>query len=177
MQHFRVKIYAATQPGFDASAAIPVFHRWIQNNVLDELLIDVADYAHVPAGPGVVLVGHDAFYGLDHAGHRTGLLYTRRTALDGDTGSRIAQAYESALRACRLLENEPEFSGKIRFDPGEWDLSVNDRLLAPNNDESWRKLEPALRQFLDARFGPGTCRAARIGEPRDLLTVSLRSAA
>ncbi len=174
MQHFRVKIYAATQPDFDSANAIPVFHRWIQNQTLGELLIDVADYAHVPAGPGVLLVGHDAFYGLDHAGHRIGLLYTRRTALEGSVATRIAQAYDSCLRACRLLEAEPEFAGRIKFNSADWDLSVNDRLLAPNNEQSWRALEPSLLEFLGGRFGEGKCLAKRTGEPRDLLTVSLR---
>lgn len=176
MQHFRVKIYASTQAGFRPAAAIAVFHRWIQNNVLEELLLDVADYGHVPAGPGVLLVGHDAFYGLDESGHRIGLLYTRRTALEGSTASRIAQAYDAALRACRLLENEPEFAGKIRFHEGEWDLSVNDRLLAPNNDDSWHSLSAPLREFLHQRFGEGKCQVTRAGEARDLLTASLHCA-
>ena len=35
-------------------AFIPVFHRWIKEHVLPEMVIDVANYAHVPKGPGVV---------------------------------------------------------------------------------------------------------------------------
>jgi hypothetical protein len=92
MQHFRVKLFAREGSEPDLSAAIPIFHRWIQSGVLGEMLIDVADYRHVPKGPGVVLVGHDAFYSLDSAGGRLGLQYTRRTAMEGSTEEKIRSA-------------------------------------------------------------------------------------
>ena len=60
LQHLNVKIFAQEPASIDLAGAIPVFHRWIQENVCEELLIDVADYRHVPAGPGVLLVGHEA---------------------------------------------------------------------------------------------------------------------
>src|SRR4051812_16123636 len=42
----------------DVEALIPVFHRWIKQRALPELTIDIANYGHVPQGPGVVLIGH-----------------------------------------------------------------------------------------------------------------------
>jgi len=110
MQHFRVKFFARpVAAGFDLGQAIPVFHRWIQQGSVPGTLIDVADYQHVPAGPGVVLVTHEAYYGLDQSKDRLGLLYTRRTAMDGAVADRIRGAVEAALQACDLLEREPEF--------------------------------------------------------------------
>jgi len=50
-----VKIFVHEPTSIDLADAIPVFHRWIQEAVLNELVIDVADYRHVPAGPGVML--------------------------------------------------------------------------------------------------------------------------
>ena len=38
----------AAQP----DAFIAVFHRWIKDGTLPELVLDVANYAHVPEGPG-----------------------------------------------------------------------------------------------------------------------------
>jgi hypothetical protein len=170
MQHFRVKFFARPTPaGFDLGQAIPVFHRWIQKDALPETMIDVADYQHVPAGPGVLLVSHDAYYGLDQSKHRLGLLYTRRTTLDGPVSARIRAAIDSALRACDLLEREPEFAGKLSFDRANFEVSVNDRLLSPNSDAGYRELEPELR----AALAPGKCELVRVGDPRELLTISV----
>jgi hypothetical protein len=176
MQHFRVKLFAETGPDFNLGDAIPVFHRWIQDRVLPELLVDVADYRHVPAGPGVVLVGHDSHYSLDLTKHRLGLLYTRRSPMNGTVAGRIQHALESAQVAGERLEQEPEFAGQLRFPGAEVEISVNDRLLAPNNEETWRVLEPDVRAALDAVAGKGVCSIERIGEPRELFTVLVRKA-
>jgi hypothetical protein len=173
MQHFRVKFFARpTPPDFDLGQAIPVFHRWIQQNALPGTLIDVADYQHVPAGPGILLVSHDAYYGLDQSRHRLGLLYTRRTSMDGPVAELIRSAIAAAARACDLLEKEPEFAGKLSFDRTNFEISVNDRLLAPNTAESYQQLEPELR----AALGAGRYQFASVGEPRELLTVAVRGA-
>lgn len=176
MQHFRVKIFARAQAGFRMADAIPVFHRWIQKNALPELLVDVADYQHVPAGPGILLVGHDAYYGLDESKNRLGLLYSRRTQMDGSDEARLSHAMASALRACELLEREPEFAGKLAFDRGDLEISVNDRLLGPNNDATDTSLRPAVAAVLDQRLGAGKYKVARTGEPRELFTLSVRPA-
>lgn len=177
MQHFRVKFFARpTPPDFNLGLAIPVFHRWIQQNKVPGTLIDVADYQHVPAGPGILLVSHDAYYGLDQSKHRLGLLYTRRTAMDGSIEDRIRQAVEAALQACDLLEREPEFAGKLNFDRDSFELSVNDRLLAPNNDETYRQLEQVLRPLLDRLRGVGKYSLAQVGFPRELLTIAVTPA-
>jgi len=169
MDHFRVKLFAVTSPGFDLSNVIPVFHRWIQNKVLGELLIDVADYRHVPDGPGVLVVAHEAHYSVDANG---ALLYARRTALSGTPADKITQAWEAATAAASILESEPEFTGKILFDRRRCEISVNDRLLAPNTPESRAVLEPELRGVLDQAWGSGSYQLNSVGEPRDLLTFA-----
>lgn len=173
MQHFRVKILARTQPGFRLADAIPVFHRWIQKSALPELLIDVADYQHVPAGPGILLVAHDAYYGLDEGKNRLGLLYTRRTQMEGSDEARLREALAAAGRACDLLEREPEFAGKLTFDRGQVEISVNDRLLAPNTEATEAALRPAVEAVLSERFGAGRFQVKRTGEPRELFTLSV----
>src|SRR5437762_11882508 len=114
IQHVRVKIFAS-EAAVDLGDAIPVFHRWIQDRVCPEMLIDVADYRHVPRGPGVLLIGHEANYSLDNAKGRLGLLYSRKQA-GGSAQENLSQAWDSAVAACRLLEQEPEVAGKLAFD-------------------------------------------------------------
>jgi len=105
---------------------------------------------------------------LDQGGRGLGLLYSRRTAMSGSVEEKLRSAVDAALATCRLLEAEPEFAGKLTFDAGDLEVSVNDRMLAPNTDETWRALEPVLR----AVFPNG--KLTRSGEARDLFTVAVR---
>jgi hypothetical protein len=149
----------------------PIFHRWIQEKAREEMLVDVADYRHVPEGPGVLLIGDDANYSLDLAEGRLGLLYNRKRILDGDTQSKLRQTFAAALTASRMLEEEAPFRGKLRFDAGECEVFVNDRLLAPNTEETWQALRPELERFFSALYGAGAFRLERRGEPRERFRV------
>ena len=179
LQHVNVKFpsVAASAGAVDLAQAIPVFHRWIQQQALPGLLIDVADYRHVPEGPGVVLVAHEAIYGLDQGGGRLGLLYNRRTRLDGAPAEALPQAFRAALEACRKLEQEPEFAGVLSFAGGACEVVVNDRALAPNDAATGARLRAALEPLLDRLWGAGSYTVAPLGEARDRLGLSARSSA
>jgi hypothetical protein len=168
MQHVSVKIFVAGGDSPRLADAIPAFHRWIQKRDLPELLIDVADYSHVPAGPGVVLIGHEANYSLDNARNRPGLLYSRKVA-DGS----LKQAYDAALAASLRLEAEPEFQGKLHFDSREIEITLNDRLLYPNTETGWNSVESELTAFLNGLYGAGAYSLARSADPRERLSVTV----
>jgi hypothetical protein len=172
-----VKIFAREPAAIALAGAIPVFHRWIQDHVCEELLIDVADYRHVPAGPGLILVGHEANYSLDEGGHRLGLLYNRKLPLEGGAREKLEHAFRSALIACRRLEEEAVFGGKLKFNAGDFEVILNDRLLAPNTDETWRALEPVLQDFCKTLFGDNVYSLNRLGEPRERFRVGVRTQA
>jgi hypothetical protein len=167
IQHFNLKIFVEDAGTFELADAIPVFHQWIRDRVWPEMLIDVADYRHVSAGPGVLLIGHEANYSLDNRENRLGLLYNRKAALDGTFQSRLAQAHGAALEACDRLEQEASLRGKLKFDRNAIEVFVNDRLLAPNTDETWQTLRPEFERFFDGFT------IQRRGEPRDLFRVSV----
>ncbi len=135
-----------------------VFHSWIQRQAVpDHLLIDVADYHHVPDGPGTVLVSHEANIHLDHTEGRPGLLYVRKQPYaDADTPrDRLCATFRAALAACDLMEQEPAVQGKVRFSTGEIVLRVHDRLLAPNTPATFDELKPHLEAVL-ARLYAGS---------------------
>jgi len=175
IQHFRVKLFATSDSHPQLDSAIPVFHRWIQEKRLPEMMIDVADYAHVPNGPGVVLICHEAIYGLDQEKGRLGLLYNRRAALNGSVEDRLRQAVHAADSAAALLEQEPEFAGHLQFDRGAWEVAVNDRALAPNTEATWNMLSPVIERVFDSILGPGRYRLERGGDPRELFRVRVLS--
>lgn len=174
VEHINIKIFARELAPADLAGAIPVFHRWIQQNATGELLIDVADYRHVPEGPGVMLIGHEAHYALGPNGGRLSLVYNRRTRLDGSIREKLEQAYAAALAACKRLEQEPEFRGKLSFDEGDVEVIFNDRALTPNTDETYEALRVELESFFASRWGPGAFVLEKTGEPRERLTVRVR---
>lgn len=174
-QHFNVKIFATQEQGVDLTPAITVFHRWIQQSARPELLVDVADYRHVPAGPGVLLIGHQANYSLDENQHRLGLLYNQKTPLEGTTSDKLRQAWDSAVDAAARLELEPEFAGKLQFKAGDVEIILNDRLLAPNVQATYEELEPDVQAFFDQVFGPDAYTVEHVGEPRERLRISVKS--
>jgi hypothetical protein len=172
-QHVNVKIFALDGERVDLAAVVPVFHRWIQESVCEELLVDVADYRHVPAGPGVVLVGLEADYSLDQRGNRLGLLYNRKAVLNGSSSDNIAQALRAALEACRRLEDEPLAPSGPRFDAGQLEIGINDRLLAPNTEEAFLALRPAIEQAMAQFYGREPLAIGRAGEPRERLRLAV----
>ena len=74
LQYLIAKIYVEGDLTMDPARLVNVFHRWVAQQSLPGLLVDVAELLHVPAGPGVVLVGVEADYAFDNTGHRWGLL-------------------------------------------------------------------------------------------------------
>jgi len=172
MEHVNIKIFATADSSPVAFAeAIPVFHRWIQSRDLPELVIDVADYSHVPAGPGVLLIGHEANYALDNAGNRPGFLYSRKVADGASASDSLQRAYDSALTGSRRMEAEPEFQGKLKFNPKELEITLNDRLLYPNTEAGWKSVETALTAFLDGLYGARAYRVIRPSDPRERLSM------
>ena len=153
LQHVNVKIYVDGDLEVDPERFIDVFHRWVAEQSAQELLIDVADYRHVPAGPGVVMVGHEADYAMDNAGGRFGLLYNRKAPLGGSNEDRLRQALKSAAHTCRLLEAEFEQDGLLKFSRYEFEIIINDRALAPNTDDTFNSCKAELHSFLKTALG------------------------
>jgi hypothetical protein len=172
MQHVNIKIFA-DRADIRLEDAIPVFHQWIQDSIVPELLIDVADYKHVPDGPGVMLIGYEADYSLDETGGRLGLLYNRKAAVAGDAQAALRQAFDSARSAAHLLETAAPFAGRLHFDDGDVEVIVNDRLLAPNTDATWEALRPEIERFFASVYGEGRFTLERRGEPRDRFRVGV----
>jgi hypothetical protein len=173
LQHINVKIFVDGELAIDPAKFIDVFHAWVRDHTLDELLIDVADYRHVPAGPGVMLIGHEADYSMDHADGRWGLRYNRKAAVDGSNDDCLRQALRSAGRACQLLEEHFKGEPSLLFSRREFELFVNDRALAPNTPEILATSQPILESFLTSALGHDDFRLEPRPDPRSLFGVSV----
>jgi hypothetical protein len=176
LQHINVKLLVENPAEVNLEPLIPIFHSWIQEQVCEELLLDVADYRHVEAGPGVVLIGHQANYSVDNADGRLGIRYNRKAELGGSNQDRLRQATRAVLTACQRLESEPSLNGRLRFNGHELEVSVNDRLLAPNLEATRGAAEPDLRTFFQELFaGSDFSLSNNNGDPRRLFSVSART--
>src|SRR5258708_5659063 len=103
---------------FGPTEFIPIFHHWIQNQSLkNHLLIDVADYAHVPAGPGTLVISSEANIHMDRAENRLGILYVRKLPIVGADSfhDQLRGVLTETLEAAAKLEAEPELSGRLKF--------------------------------------------------------------
>ncbi|MGH9679357.1 MAG: hypothetical protein ACRD4Y_05370 [Candidatus Acidiferrales bacterium] len=115
LQHVNVKLLVENPAEVDFEPFVPVFHEWIQEQAPGELLLDIADYRHVPAGPVVVLIGLEGDYSVDNTNNRLGVRYNRKGGFDGSNADRLKQAARAALTAFQRLEKDPRLAGKLRF--------------------------------------------------------------
>ncbi len=147
-----VKIFSSEpETGVDLDPFIPLFHRVIQQGSLEGLLVDVADYIHVPNGPGVVLVGHDADYGIDSVGGRTGLLTVRKRAGEQPLEELLVDTLRRALAVAKIIEEDA--SAKLRFDYGSMEIQVLDRLAFANDDAGFAAARPAIEAVVARALG------------------------
>src|ERR1700730_4852578 len=176
LQHLNVKLLVRNPEEVDLEPLIPVFHGWIRDQVGEGLLLDIADYRHVDAGPGVVLIGHEGNYSVDNTDNRLGVRYNRKAALDGSNQDRLKQAARAALTACQRLEAELRLGGKLRFNGQEIEIFINDRLLAPNCDATREAFDSEFKTFSEELFRGSKFSMSYGTEPRTLFTVSVKAA-
>ena len=153
VQRIGLKVFVDDEAVLSPRDVIPVFHRWIQTRAVDGMLIDVADYTHLPTGPLVLLVAHEGRYVLDRGDDRLGLQYMRTQPLAGSLETRLRTLAGTLVRAARLLEGEATLPGPVRFRGDEIDWVANDRLLAPNTPETLSAVRPGFESFLGDAVG------------------------
>src|SRR4029434_44257 len=111
LQKINVKVFTAEPNDIPLTDFIDIFHTWIQ--ATDGVYLDVADYSHMQAGPGIVLVADDANISIDETGNRRGLLYSQKSKLSGSNLEKLSAVLRSALENCHRLEEEPALRGKL----------------------------------------------------------------
>lgn len=175
LHKFGIKFFASDAQGIDILKLIPVYHRWIQQNALEDLLIDVADYSHVPAGPGVMLIAHEGNYALDETGHERGVMYYSKHKLAGELPERFALVASKALKAAQLMSGDTELEGALKVPGNRLEFFANDRLAAPNTDAAYGEIEPALKTFLDRLYAGARYTVTRETDPKERLSVRVQA--
>jgi hypothetical protein len=172
LQKINVKVFIAEPNNIPLTDFIDIFHNWIQ--ATDGVYLDVADYSHMQAGPGIVLVADDANVSIDETGNRRGLLYSQKGKLSGSNLEKLNTVLRSALENCQRLEQEPALRGKLRFVGNEVEILVNDRLVASNTSDAFEEIRPEI-DFLGRRLYASTnfTLLRNHEDPRHRLNVTL----
>ena len=174
LQKINVKFFVEEPDQVPLTAFIDIFHSWIQ--ATDGIYYDVADYSHMCAGPGIVLVAHEANVSIDDTGNRRGLLYNPKRLLWGSNQERLGQVFRRALQYCRKVEEERALGGKLKFRGDEALLIINDRLLAPNTDETFVSMKSDLGGFVHRLYRGADYSLARNLEPTKRFSVWIKTA-
>ena len=88
LQKINIKVFTVEPNNVPLTDFIDIFHSWIQ--ATDGVYHDVADYSHMQAGPGIVLVADDANVSIDETSNRRGLLYSQKTKLSGSNVEKLS---------------------------------------------------------------------------------------
>ena len=173
-QKLAVKLFLQDPAQAHGLKLLPVFQQWIQLHAVEEhMAIDVAEYDHVPDGPGTVLVTLEANLYLDHLDRRPGLSYQRKQPLPGPFADRLATVFRYTLEAAARLEQHPG----LRFRTDEITVRIADRLLAPNTPETFESVRRDLEAFTLKLFGPKSpLELTHNPAPNKLFEVTIKSA-
>ncbi|HEY7678956.1 MAG TPA: hypothetical protein VIC04_00460 [Terriglobia bacterium] len=154
LQRIHIKILSNAPAGLNQEPFIEIFARWRTERNHPAEWVDLADYAHVPRGPGIVLVGQRANFAFDMADPAPGILYAAKKGLTGSHIERMTAAMKSCLELAKRLIAEPEFPKGVALRTDALELRFADRLVTPNTPATDQELRPVVRQAMDRLFGP-----------------------
>ncbi len=150
IERFSLKLFTAEGRTVRPDDIIPLFHRWIREHAVPGLLIDVADYGHLPDSPNVLLVAHEANYVFD-CYTRAGLTYVVKRKTPDSLADRIVDAARILFTAA--LRMGQDTAGAVAFRTDQIELVVNDRLHAPKTAAVESALQGTVGQAARSIFG------------------------
>ena len=149
----QIKLFLEDDDQSSLEPFISLFHRWIQQNELPGLLIDIHDYSHIAEGPGILLVGHEGDYALDEGEGRRGLIYRLKRGPTTSAAEAAKAALGRAVQGALLIERDDALDRRVRFSRTEFEIRILDRLNYPNDAEGLAaaesQLSPVFRSFLE----------------------------
>jgi len=176
IERFCIKFFARPGATLDEAIFIDIFHEWIRYKKLGGILIDVADYRHVPDGPGLMLITHEINFAMDHTADGFGLFAQRKLGQGDNHIARIIELVQSTAAFGALLESDQRVAGKLSLEGGLFHYMSNDRLLAPNTAESFAALQPDLAAAAALIYPGHNISVRRLeNDPRDRLTAIIEA--
>ena len=154
---------------------IPLFHDWIRNNVMDDhLMIDVADYRHVPNGPGVMLIAHEAHLSVERLGGDPGLCYQSKKDVLNEASAQFEMALRHVAKAAsRFISGDS--SSSFQFSKRKFILLSTSRLELKNTKEAFEKISNDVLVMLEKVFGHNEFSLKQQGDSRAPFSMLVQS--
>jgi hypothetical protein len=175
-QRIAIKFFVSPDPTIhvDLEPFTPLFHDFIQKASVPGLLIDVADYAHVPNGPGIILIGNEVDYGLDSVGGHAGLLVVRKRYGSPSLADILRDTLAMGLHCVKAIEDDGRTGLSFSVDVVE--VQIFDRLEAPNDPDAYAAASAESATVFEALYGEHTIERAGDDDVRKPLALIARAA-
>ena len=173
LQQINIKVFATEDSKINYTNFIKVFNRWMEEADSDDYL-NYADYSHVDAGPGVLLILKQANYSIDNAYHEHGFLYNRKHEVEGDNAVKIRQALTEVLSKCEQLQASAELENAVHFNGADILFLINNRHIAPNTAQTAASVTEDLTPVLEQMYGGDDFKVERTSEdPRERFALRI----
>ncbi len=177
LQRIDLKVFADAPPDLNLDPFLAIFGRWRHDAENPAQWVDLADYAHMLDGPGVIIVGKQGNFGVNLYEPGPGLLYVGKKDYQGPNDHRILEVFRRHLALATALLAEPDYPPELKVQSGSWELAINDRLNFPNHAGTDQLLRPAIESALNKLFGAGGYRLARVEDAQRRYGYSIRAEA
>ena len=170
-----VKFYM--DKGQDVAPAVwfKTFNKWISANEGPDVLIDVADYSHVKNGPVTLLVGHEYDISIDDADGKRGVLFSRKRSGEGTFAEHLSSVVKQACEAGRRVETDGDVGDQVAFRGNEVCIILNDRLNAPNSEETLQAIQADLDALLAKLYDGADVSVSRRDDAKARLTLDVQA--
>ena len=166
-----VKFYLDQGHNIEPETWFKTFNNWISAHNGADVLLDVADYSHVPNGPVTLLLGHEYDISIDDTDAKRGLLYNRKQPNGGSFAQQLSSAVRATCETCRRLETEEA----VAFRGNELRLILNDRLKTPNNENTHNAIKDDLQALLQQLYNGSEVIVERRKDTRQRFTLDIRA--
>ncbi len=170
-----LKFNLRREPKLQPADILPIFQRWIQEHTVEDMLIDVIDYKHVPQGPGIILVADESDTAYDLGDGEIGLQYIRKRALPDTLEAALWLVFRRALAAAQALEAEAP--GDLAFDFSRAKISFLDRRHYPNQPATFAAAQAELARILSDIYAAPVAVRRAYEDPRRLFALRAQAAA
>ena len=174
LQRIDVKMLAEAPADLSLDPFLAIFSRW-RHEQDESDWIDLADYAHMPKGAGIMLIGKQGGFSVNLDDPGIGLLYSGRKDFAGTIEQRVLAAAHRCLRFTKRLTTEPEYPAQLKLLPSAWEIFINDRLNFPNTNETDQRLRGGIEAALNVLFGAGAYSMQKEDDPQRRYAFSVRA--